>query len=170
MGAIRRLTGDYEAAADLAQQALVLHQELDDRLGQAHALQSLSRVRYLTGQHETAADLARQAQLPYQELGDRLGEAEVLNSLGNLLGMTIGPAEALPLHRRALHLAGQVQSPLEKGRALAGIARCAEGAGDWQDAHAVLTQAVEIFRSIGAAEFAAAATHLAALDSEHGFP
>ena len=52
---MRRLTGDYPAAAQVLEQALGIYRDLGDRLGQANALSDLGAVRRVTGDYPAAA-------------------------------------------------------------------------------------------------------------------
>ena len=76
---MRRLTGDYPAAAQALEQALDIYRDLGDRLGQANALRELGIVRRLTGDYPAAAQAQEQALDIYRDLGDRNGEAVALN-------------------------------------------------------------------------------------------
>ena len=49
LGDVRRLTGDYPAAARVLEQALGIYRDLGDRLGQANALSDLGAARRATG-------------------------------------------------------------------------------------------------------------------------
>ena len=49
LGDVRRLTGDYPAAAQALEQALGIYRDLGDRLGQANALSDLGVVRLADG-------------------------------------------------------------------------------------------------------------------------
>ncbi|MGW0765453.1 tetratricopeptide repeat protein [Streptomyces sp. NPDC002676] len=49
LGWMRRVTGDYPAAIDQAEQSLVLYRSLGERLGEANTLRDLGRVRRMTG-------------------------------------------------------------------------------------------------------------------------
>src|SRR4029077_12456744 len=71
LGDVRRLTGDYRAAAQDLEQALGLYRDLGDRLGQANALNNLGAVRWLTGDYRAAAQDLEQALGLYRDLGDR---------------------------------------------------------------------------------------------------
>ena len=55
LGDVRRLTGDYPAAAKTLEQALGIYRDLDHRLGQAGALHDLGAVRWLTDDYPAAA-------------------------------------------------------------------------------------------------------------------
>ena len=58
LGDIRRITGDYLAAARDLEQALAIFRDLGDRLGQANALKTSAPCR-LTGDYLGAADGTR---------------------------------------------------------------------------------------------------------------
>lgn len=72
-------------------------------------------------------------------------------------------ARAEECHREALDLARAIDSPADEAQALAGLGRCATAAGDAAAGEALLGQALEIFRRIGAAEASALAAELDAL-------
>ena len=88
LGVVRRLTGDYPAAAQALEQALGIYRDLGDRLGQANALSDLGVVRRLTGEYPAAAQALEQALGIYRDLGDRLGQANALCDLGDVRRMT----------------------------------------------------------------------------------
>jgi tetratricopeptide (TPR) repeat protein len=166
LGRVRRMTGDYPAAAGLQEQALALYHDLGDRFGEANAFHDLGRVRHMTGDFPAAADLLQRALTLFQEVGDVQGEAEVLNSTGALVAQSTGPREALVLYQQALQFARQVHSPLDEAQALEGAARCAARMGNQAAALTDLTEAVTIYRRIGAAEAETATLYLTALEDE----
>ena len=86
LGDVRRLTGDYPAAAQDLEQALGIYRDLGDRLGQANALSDLGVVRRATGDYPAAAQVLEQALGIYRDLGDRLGQANALSDLGSCGG------------------------------------------------------------------------------------
>ncbi len=81
---MRRLTGDYPGAARDLEEALGIHRDLGDRLGQANALTYLGRVRRLTGDYPGAARDLDEALGIYRDIGERGGEAEAVNEAGTL--------------------------------------------------------------------------------------
>ncbi len=81
---MRRLTGDYPAAAADQRQALDLFRRLGDRLGQARTLDELGLVQLLTGDYPAAAASVAEAIELFRDLGSRHGLAMALNSLGEL--------------------------------------------------------------------------------------
>jgi tetratricopeptide (TPR) repeat protein/transcriptional regulator with XRE-family HTH domain len=84
LGAARRLTDDYPAAAQALEQALDIYRDLGDRLGQANALRFLGAVRRLTGDYPAAAQTLEQALVIHRDLGDRFGQASALLYLGDV--------------------------------------------------------------------------------------
>ena len=78
LGEVRRLTGDYPAAAQALEQVLGMYRDLGDRLGQAGALNELGIVRLMTGDYPAAAQAQGQVLGMYRDLGDRLGQANAL--------------------------------------------------------------------------------------------
>jgi tetratricopeptide (TPR) repeat protein len=71
---------------------------------------------------------------------------------GTLHRVSADLAQAKRCHRRALELARAIASSWDEAHALAGLGRCDLAAGHAAQAEALLRQALEIFRRIGAAE------------------
>jgi len=169
LGEVRRLTGDYPAAAQVLEQALGIYRDLGHRLGQANALLYLGIVRRLTGDYPAAAQDLEQALGIYRELGHRGGEAQTLNETGTVYRVSGDLAQAEECHQRALDLARAIASFWDEAHALAGLGRCALAAGHATQAGILLRQALEIFQRIGAAEADGVARELAAV-AEAGPP
>jgi tetratricopeptide (TPR) repeat protein len=169
LGVVRRLTGDYAAAAQVLEQALGIYRDLSDRLGQANALANLGVVRQLTGEYPSAAQAVEQALVIYRDLGDRGGEVTALNQSGTLHRVSGDLARAEGCHRQALDLARAIDSSWDEATALAGLGRCALAAGPAAQAAALLHQALEIFQRIGAGEADDVSRELTAL-TEAGPP
>src|SRR5262249_43916902 len=79
-------------------------------------------------------------------------EAETLNQTGLLHHSRGDPDSARACHQDALHRARQLAMPLEEGRALAGLGRCALAARDHASALALFHQARAVLTPTGAAE------------------
>ena len=158
LGEVRRLTGDYPAAAQVLEQALGIYRDLGDRLGQANALLELAPVRRLTGDYPAAAQVLEQALGIYRDLGHRLGQANVLLYLGIVRRLTGDyPAaaqdleQALGIYRELGHRGGEAQTLNETGTLyrvsgdLAQAEECHQRALDlaraiasfWDEAHAL---------------------------------
>jgi tetratricopeptide (TPR) repeat protein/transcriptional regulator with XRE-family HTH domain len=166
LGAVRQLTGDYPGSAEALTEALGIYRDLGGRLGEANALNYLGAVWRMTGEYQRSAEALTEALGIYRDLGDRGGEAELLNEAGTLYRLRgdLGPAE--DAHHQALDLAREIDGSWDEAHALAGLARCALAAGHCNDAEALLRQAQEIFRRIGAAEAIGVAAELDALTKQ----
>jgi tetratricopeptide (TPR) repeat protein/transcriptional regulator with XRE-family HTH domain len=152
LGALRRQTGDYQAAVDALASAMVIYRDLGDQLGRANALVSLGSVRRLAGDYQAAGrDLAEGLEI-HSHHGHRGGVAEALNETGSLRHLLGDPAAAAEYHHQALDLAMEIAMPLEEGRALAGLGRCALATGNRQAAVNHLDRAHTILKCTGSAE------------------
>ena len=169
LGDMRRLTGDYPAAAQALEQALDIYRDLGNRLGQANVLRELGIVRRLTGDYPAAAQAHEQALDIYHDIGNRNGEAVALNDRGTLHRVCGELAQAEGCHQQALELARAIASSWNEAHAVAGLGRCALAVGHAARAEVLLRQALEIFQRIGAAEAGDVAGELTAF-TEAGPP
>ncbi|GLX08056.1 ATPase [Microbispora sp. NBRC 16548] len=160
LGHVRHATGDLAQAADLLNQAGDLYRHNGNRNGEANVLHELGRLRHAHGDHSGAAMLLEEALLFFQEARDPHGQAETINSKADLLADAEGPQAALPVYREALRLSRDVGIALEEGRALEGIARCADRIGDRDTALARLRAALVIYRRLRVPGQARVATRL----------
>jgi hypothetical protein len=81
---VRRLTGDYPAAARDLADALIIYRGIGDRLGEGHALSVLGAVCRAAGDYPAAARDLAEALTVFSDLGARSYLAEVLNEFGTL--------------------------------------------------------------------------------------
>jgi tetratricopeptide (TPR) repeat protein len=160
---VRRKTRDYAGAAQMLEEALGICRDIGYRLGEANALSYLAAVWRVTGDQPGATRAFDEALGIYRAIGNRFGEADVLNEIGTLHRIRGDLDQAATYHRRALHLAREINSPPIHGRALAGLGRCALAGGRTADARDVLRQAHKVFQRTGAAEAAEVAAELSAL-------
>jgi tetratricopeptide (TPR) repeat protein/transcriptional regulator with XRE-family HTH domain len=149
LGDVRWLVGDYPAAAEALDRALVIYRDLGDRLGQANVLNYLGIVRCLTGDYPAAAQAQERALSLYRDLGDRRGQANTLNELGALWYVT----GDYPAAAQALDRALGIYRDLGDGRGQAnalnylGVVRCLTG--DYPAAAQAQEQALGICRDLG---------------------
>ncbi|MFG1792179.1 ATP-binding protein [Nocardia sp. NPDC049149] len=165
LATLHREIADHGQAASLAKQALTLQQEVGFRLGEAEALANLGAICREVGDYDQAADLSRQALGMFREIGYRLKETEALTNTAKVLSMSGNSDAALPMFTAALTLALDIGSRIEQARAVEGIARCHAALDDTATAMTHLRNAIDIYRSIGAAETDAATTYLATLEA-----
>ena len=148
LGAARRLTGDYAAAAADERQALYLFRRLGDRLGQAWALNELGLAQQMTGDYAAAAANVAEAIDVFRALGSQQCLATGLNDLGEISLRTSAIRQAREHHHEALGIARAFGVPLQEARALEGIGRTFLGQ-DGAEAAAHLRQALAIYQRIG---------------------
>jgi tetratricopeptide (TPR) repeat protein/transcriptional regulator with XRE-family HTH domain len=149
LGDVRRLTGDYPAAAQVLEQALSIYHDIGDRLGQANALNYLGDVRQLTGDYPAAAQPLEQSLSIYRDLGDRRGQA---NALGILALVRWGTAEypaAAQALEQALDIYRDLGDRLGQSNALNKLGVVRWATGDYPAAADAQEQALGICRDIG---------------------
>ncbi len=149
LGVVRRLTGDYPAAAQALEQALGIYRDLDDRLGQAGALHELGAVRRMTSDYPAAAQALEQALDICGDLGDRLGQANALFSLGDIRRMTGDYPAAAQALEQALDICGDLGDRLGQANALFSLGAVRLMTGDYPAAAQALGQALDIYRDLG---------------------
>ncbi|MBB4950696.1 tetratricopeptide (TPR) repeat protein/transcriptional regulator with XRE-family HTH domain [Kitasatospora gansuensis] len=165
LGRLHLATGDVAGATDLLERALTVFRAHDLRYGELNMLHDLGRARQASGETTAAAALFEQSRAFQREYGDQAGEAEVVLSAASLAVDTHGPQAGRALYQEARQLAREGNSRLIEAKALEGVARCAELAGDRDAATAELRQAVDLYRGLGVAEAEPAAARLAVLES-----
>ena len=149
LGDVRRLTGDYPAAAQVLEQALGIYRDLGDRLGQANALGYLGDVRLATGDYPAGAQVLEQALGIYRDLGDRLGQAGALRNLGDVRRMTGDYPAAAQVLEQALGIYRDLGDRLGQANALGYLGAVRRATGDYPAAAQVLEQALGIYRDLG---------------------
>jgi len=149
LGDIRRLTGDYPAAAQALEQALGIYRDLGDRRGQANALHYLGYVRMSTGDYPAAAQAQEQALDIYRDLGDRRGQANALHYLGAVWWSTGDYPVAAQALEQALDIYRDLGDRLGQADALHHLGYVRMSTGDYPAAAQALEQALGIYRDIG---------------------
>ena len=149
LGAVRRLTGDYPAAARDLEQALGIYRDIGDRGGQANALNDLGIARWVTDDFPAAARDLEQALGIYRDIGDRRGQANALTSLGGVLPRTGDyPAAARDLEQ-ALGIDRDIGDRVGQANALTSLGGVRWERGDYPAAVKDLEEALAIYRDIG---------------------
>jgi tetratricopeptide (TPR) repeat protein/transcriptional regulator with XRE-family HTH domain len=146
---LRRLTGDYPAAAQALEQALGIYRDIGDRLGQANALSALGFVRLMTGDNPAASLVLEQALGIYRDIGDRLGQANALSGLGSLRLLTSDFRAAAQAREQALGIYQELGDRLGQANALNGLGSVWRMTGDYPAAAQAREQALGIYRELG---------------------
>jgi tetratricopeptide (TPR) repeat protein/transcriptional regulator with XRE-family HTH domain len=149
LGDMRRLTGDYRAAAQILEQALGLYRDLGDRVGQANALLNLGAVRRLTGDYPAAAQALEHALGLSRDLGDRLGQAHALHYLGAVRRLTGDYPAAAQALEQALGIYLDLGDRFGQAHALRNLGAVRRATGDYPAAAQALEQALGIYRDLG---------------------
>ncbi|MFF3290673.1 cyclophane-containing RiPP biosynthesis TPR protein HaaT [Streptomyces sp. NPDC003023] len=162
LGVLARSESDLPGAARLLEDALSSYRDLGSRGGEAAALGELGVVLDLTGERDRAVEAYRQSLEIVRELGDRSGEAEILNHWGmlSLHGGDLTAARGRFGH--ALRIARDIGCPLEEARALEGIGRCDGTVAGQELGPPALSEALALYRRLGATRAAKAVERLLA--------
>jgi tetratricopeptide (TPR) repeat protein/transcriptional regulator with XRE-family HTH domain len=147
LGDVRRLTGDFPAAAQALGQALGIYRDLGDRLGQANALTDLGVVR-LTGDYPAAVQALEQALGIYRDLGNRLGQAKALHELGVVRWLTGDFPAAVQALGQALGIYRDLGDRLAQANALNDLGGVRRTTGDFPAAAQDLEQALGIYHDL----------------------
>jgi DNA-binding SARP family transcriptional activator len=146
---VRRLTGDYPAAAEALQEALSIYRDTGNRTGQASTLNTLGDIGRLTGDYPAAAGALQEALSISRGTGDRLSQASALMYLGNLrrlIGDFPGAAGAL---QEALSITRDTGDRLVHADSLIYLAGVRQLTGDYPGAAGALQEALSISRDTG---------------------
>jgi tetratricopeptide (TPR) repeat protein len=149
LGDVRRMTGDYSAAAQDLEEALGLCRDLGDRRGQATALGLLGVVRRMTGDYPGAAQDLEQALGLCRDLGDRRGQATALRDLGDVRRMTGDYPAAADDLEQALGIYRDLGDRLGQGGVLGYLGYVRRMTGDYPAAAQALEQTLGIYRELG---------------------
>ena len=149
LGDVRRLMGEYPAAAQALEQALGIYRDLGDRLGQAGALNDLGIVRRLTDDYPAAAQAHEQALGIYRDLGDRLGQANALHNLGAVRRATGDYPAAAQAVEQALGICRDLGDRFGQAHALLQLGVVRGMTGEYPAAAQALEQALGICRDLG---------------------
>jgi tetratricopeptide (TPR) repeat protein/transcriptional regulator with XRE-family HTH domain len=140
LGHVRRMTGDYPAAAQVLEEALDLYRDLGDRLGQANALCDLGIARLAMGDYPAGAQVLEQALDLYRDLGDRHGQARALLYLGAALRQRGDYPAAAQALERALDVYRDLGDQLGQANVLSRLGDVRRATGDYPAAAQVQEQ------------------------------
>ena len=144
LGDVRRLTGDYPAAASALEQALSIYRDLGNPLGQANALTNLGAVLSRGGDYPAAASALEQALSIYRDLGNPLGQANALTNLGDVRRLTGDYPAAASALERALSIYRDLGNRGGEATLLNDMGTLHRVSGDLDRAEACHKQALEL--------------------------
>jgi tetratricopeptide (TPR) repeat protein/DNA-binding XRE family transcriptional regulator len=144
--------GDYDAAAPHLDEALTIFRDIGEPIAHGSTLVAVANLRRLTGDYPASKQALADALVTSRDYCAAGMQAEILNCTGSLHHSRGDLENARACHQSALHRSRHLAMPLEEGRALAGLGRCALSAGDHTNALALLRQAQAVLTPTGAAE------------------
>ena len=140
--------GDYQKAAELLEQGLILLRRLGDQSEVAFALRNLGHTAERLGQFEVAQRWEQESLQLYQALGDQAGIAKALYHLGC-------SAEGLEAYEEAKRFTGQSLTIYKRIGNLREIALCSnnlgvvtEMLGDFDEATQIYRQSLQLFTAL----------------------
>ena len=141
--------GHWDQSAALLQAALATARHVDNRAGQADALNELGILHRVTGAHPAAAASHQHALELYRGLGDRLGQASALDQLGKVQFETGDYPAATASHQQALALYRDLGHRVGQALAIDNLGWVQSWTGDYPAAAASFEQALGMFRDLG---------------------
>ena len=149
IGRIQLMMGDMPAAGASLAEALALHRDLGDKLGEAQTLKQLSSLEYAAGKYQSAGDRLLLARALYQEAGDARGEAEVISTYGVVQQERGQYTAALESQRTALDMYTALDDPIGQAGVLGEIGLTQIATGQYARAQASLEKALAIYEGLG---------------------
>ncbi|WP_410625163.1 ATP-binding protein [Amycolatopsis sp. cmx-8-4] len=149
LGRMQRRTGHHREAEQSLTEALAIHVQVGDELGQANALANLGTARARLGNYTEAADTFTRAKELYERLGDQLGRATALKDLGEvqiLVGDYDTATETLTLAHATNIAAGSRRG---EANVLIGLGRIQYLTGDYSKATETLNRAYALHSESG---------------------
>jgi len=149
LGVLRRMTGQYPAAAQALDEALGMYRGVGSRLGEANALSELAVVRRATAAYPEAARALDEALGIYRSIGDRLGQATALSELAVVRRATAAYPEAARALEEALGLYRGIGNRIGQASVLNVLGIVRRMTGDHPAAARALQESLDIYRGVG---------------------
>lgn len=144
-GVYKYQVGQYLAAVDFYQKALVIYQKLGDLLRQGTVLNNLGEMYRILGNYSKALDYYQQALEIRQSLKDRSGSSLILNNIGSVYWNTGEYSKGLYYYQQALMMADSLRI---KGSILNNIGSVYWNTGEYSKALNYYQEALVIRRSL----------------------
>ncbi|MEH1765571.1 MAG: CHAT domain-containing protein [Nostoc sp.] len=141
-------TSQFEAALQSWQQALIIYQEIKDRLGEGQSLGGLGMAYYSLGDYAKAIEYYQQSLTIAREIKDRLGEGAALGNLGIVYRLLGEYASSIDYHQQSLVIFREIKNRLEEGNALGNLGTAYYELGGYAEAIEYHQQSLAIAREI----------------------
>jgi DNA-binding SARP family transcriptional activator/tetratricopeptide (TPR) repeat protein len=132
-----------------SEQALRTFRRINDRTGEAVALQDCGEGYLRLGRPRHARAALEQAIAINEEIGDLSGQAQVLSLMGHLDLSTREPDRAATNFLRAVDISRAIGRPILVARALSGLGKAFEATGDLLQAREARLESLELFKQAG---------------------
>ena len=149
LGAVKRHTGDLDAARTYLTQALTVAQQVEDRFGASMALNTLGQVAWLQGDFDATIDYCQQALTLKRTIGDRRGMIYSLTYLGRVAEMRADYDAARGYLVESMRIAEALDDPRGMAQARHNLANLAYTQGDLAVARRLYQSCLELYRHIG---------------------
>ncbi|MEG4441699.1 tetratricopeptide repeat protein [Microcoleus sp. AT9_B5] len=140
--------GQFQAALQSWQQALIIFREIKDRQGEGVALGNLGLVYSNLGDYPKAIEYAQQWLAIAREIQDRQSEGKALGSLGIAYDKLGDYAKAIEYAQQHLAIAREIQDRQSEGGALGNLGLAYFSLGDYAKAIEYVQQQLAIAREI----------------------
>ncbi len=148
IGEVKDSQGKYNEALDFYKKSLVIHQQIQDKIGEGATLNSIGAAYRNLKEYQEALNIYQQALAVKIEINDRSGKATTLNNMGNVYSDIGQYNKSLELYSEALTLYKQVDGRPDMGTTLNNIGSAYLVMGNYQKASENLYQAIEILDSL----------------------
>lgn len=149
LGIRQHKTGQFAAAIESLQKAVLIYQNLRDVRGVANGFSRLGDTYFSLGKYGQAADFYQRSLLFRQAIGDRNGEVEALSSLSNAYLYLGEEQEAKKLEQQAEALRREIGNPRRQAAFLNNLALDSQSQGEYQQAIEFHQQQLKIARELG---------------------
>ncbi|HSR36610.1 MAG TPA: CHAT domain-containing tetratricopeptide repeat protein, partial [Desulfurivibrionaceae bacterium] len=150
IGLVQRESGDYKLALATLDRALAIDRKLGSRWAMAYDLRNLAQTRLKMGDAALAVQLLTEAGTMATEIGDQVNLAKISLARGDAEAALKNPAAATASYQKALTAADAMLLREVRWRALFGLARLQQGAGDTAAAVASYQQAIDTVEGLRA--------------------
>ncbi|WP_318781255.1 tetratricopeptide repeat protein [Amazonocrinis nigriterrae] len=141
-------TGQFQAALQSFQQALIIYQEIKDRKGEGQSLGNLGLIYFFLGEYTKAIDYHQQDLVIAREFNDRLGEGQALGNLGLAYYVLGNYGKAIEYEQQHLTIARQINHRQGESNALGNLGSIYLAQGDYAKAVEYLQQVLLIAREL----------------------
>lgn len=139
MGSAYWYLNDYSQSLQHYQQSLLIARQVNDQLGERHALTAVAGAYRALGDYQQSIEYYQQALIMAREMGDRIGEGVVLGGLGLFCHDLGNYVQSVEYHQQALTIAREMGDRRKEGFAIRGLGLAYDSLGNYG-------QAIEYYR------------------------